>query len=504
MTAAQTTDAASGGNNANSDALPLVAFVGRPNVGKSSLFNRIVGRRKAIVQDEPGTTRDRNYDIAEWSGHTFRVVDTGGMLGEQLEGPYAIPVETQVRQAMDEADAICFVVDVQAGPIAADEEIAALLREASQPVYLVANKADNDDLALAASEFYALGLGDPQIISAYHGRGVGDLLDVVVDWLPAVSAAPPSVACNLAIVGRPNVGKSSLVNAILHEERMIVSEVAGTTRDAVDTAITFADQRLILVDTAGIRRRGKVLRGPERASVRRATAAVTRADVVAVVIDVGVDMASQDQHILQVALEAKKGIVLVMNKLDLLDDDEELAERRRRQLRWRSRFVPWAPVVWISALKGRHVDDVLRAALAAAEERRLRVPTGRLNAAIRRAVVDHPPSAVKGRPIKIFYATQAGVEPPTFVFFSNYPESIHFSYERYLQRRIRDEFGFQGASLKLVFRKRGEPISGSGPMPDERAVEIETSASPDPSPESPSPEPTSQLNSSSSRSAENG
>ena len=479
MTAATPSENAPNGSDSVSDVLPLVALVGRPNVGKSSLFNRIVGRRKAIVQDQPGTTRDRNYDIAEWSGHTFRIVDTGGMLGEQLEGPYAIPVATQVRQAMDEADAICLVVDVQAGLIAADEEIAALLREASQPVYLVANKADNDDMALAASEFYALGLGDPQVVSAYHGRGVGDLLDVVVDWLPAAAAVPPSVACNLAIVGRPNVGKSSLVNAILHEERMIVSEVAGTTRDAVDTAITFDDQRVILVDTAGIRRRGKVLPGPERASVRRATAAVTRADVVAVLIDVGIDMASQDQHILQVALEAKKGIVLVMTKLDLLDDDDELAERRRRQLRWRSRFVPWAPVVWISALKGRHVDGVLRTALDVAEQRRLRVPTGPLNAAVRRAVIDHPPSSVKGRPIKIFYATQADVEPPTFVFFSNYPEAIHFSYERYLQRRIRDEFGFLGASLKFVFRKRGEPIAGTSEPSPASVPASATSASAD-------------------------
>ena len=486
------------GDDDSSEVLPLIAFVGRPNVGKSSLFNRIVGRRKAIVQDEPGTTRDRNYDIAEWNGHNFRVVDTGGISGEQLEGSYASPVETQVQRAMEEADAICFVVDVQAGPIAADDDIAALLREASQPVYVVANKADNGDLALTATEFYALGLGAPQIISAHHGRGVGELLDIVTARLPAASTNPAGLACNLAIVGRPNVGKSSLVNAILHEDRMIVSEFAGTTRDAVDTAVTFEDQHLVLVDTAGIRRRGKVLHGPERASVRRATAAVTRADVVAGVIDVGGDVTAQDQHILQVALEAKKGVVLVMNKLDLLDGDAQLTERRQRQLRWRSRFVPWAPVVWISALKGRHVEDVLKVALSAAEERCRRVPTGRLNAAVRRAVVDHPPSAVKGRPIKIFYATQVGVEPPTFVFFSNYPESIHFSYERYLQRRIRDEFGFQGASLKLVFRKRGEPIAGFSSTAEDHETPVVTV----PNLDSPPP-PVSRHGSTCSRTGEN-
>ena len=442
-----------------SGALPLVAIVGRPNVGKSSLFNRVVGRRKAIVQDSPGTTRDRNYDTAEWRGRIFRVVDTGGMLGEQLEGPYAVPVEEQVRLALSEADAICFIVDTQAGILVADDELARILREAAQPVFLIANKADNDTLELTASEFYQLGLGDPHPISAHHGRGVGDLLDVIVERLPLVAPQDDSIACNLAIVGRPNVGKSSLVNRLLHEERMIVSDIAGTTRDAVDTAITFEDQRLILVDTAGIRRRGKIDYGAERASVRRAAAAVIRADVVAVLIDAGDDITAQDQHVLQIALEAKKGIVLVMNKLDLIQDDEEVTERRRRQLRWRSRFVPWAPVVWISALSGAHVEEVVRVALKVAEERRLRVSTGRLNALVRRATIAHPPATMKGRPVKFFYATQAAVEPPTFVFFVNYPEGVHFSYERYLQRHIRDEFGFQGATLKCVFRKRGAPVA---------------------------------------------
>ncbi len=439
----------------NADQLPLVAFVGRPNVGKSSLFNRIVGRRKAIVQDLPGTTRDRNYDLAEWRGRTFRVVDTGGMLGEQLEGPYASSVEDQVRLAMNEADAICFIVDVQTGIVSADEEMARLLREASQPVYLVANKADNNDLELAASEFYQLGLGDPHPLSAHHGRRVGDLLDEVVEWLPEMAAPQADIVCRLAIVGRPNVGKSSLINALLHEQRMIVSDVAGTTRDAVDTEVAFDDQRVVLVDTAGIRRRGKVEYGAEKASVRRATAAVTRADVVAVVVDAGLDITSQDQHILQIALEAHKGIILVMNKLDLIKDDDVIEDRRKRQLRWRSRFVPWAPIVWMSALTGENVQELLRMAVHVAEERRMRVSTGKLNACIRRANIDHPPASVHGRAVKFLYATQASVEPPTFVFFVNYPEGIHFSHERYLQRRIRDEFGFQGAALKLAFRKRG-------------------------------------------------
>ena len=457
---------------ASTDQLPLVAFVGRPNVGKSSLFNRIVGRRKAIVQDLPGTTRDRNYDLAEWRGRTFRVVDTGGMLGEQLEGPYASSVEDQVRLAMTEADAICLVVDVQTGIVSADEEMARLLREASQPVYLVANKADNNDLELAAAEFYQLGLGEPHILSAHHGRRVGDLLDSVVELLPDTAAPQGEIACRLAIVGRPNVGKSSLVNALLHEQRMIVSDVPGTTRDAVDTEVAFGDQKVVLVDTAGIRRRGKVEYGAEKASVRRATAAVTRADVVAVVVDAGLDITSQDQHILQIALEANKGVILVMNKLDLIKNDEVIEDRRKRQLRWRSRFLSWAPVVWMSALTGENVQELLRVAVHVAEERRMRVPTGKLNACIRRANIDHPPASVHGRAVKFFYATQASVEPPTFVFFVNYPEGIHFSHERFLQRRIRDEFGFQGAALKLAFRKRGSTpaqlpdADGPRPKPD--------------------------------------
>jgi GTP-binding protein len=437
-------------------ALPLVTIVGRPNVGKSALFNRIVGRRKAIVQDLPGTTRDRNYDEAEWRGQMFRIVDTGGLRGEQEMGPYAGSVAAQVRQAMEEADAICFVVDVQSGIVLADEEVAAELRRAVQPVYLVANKADNDVLAAAASEFYQLGLGEPQVISAYHGRGVGDLLDEVVEGLPRVAAQATQAICNLAIIGRPNVGKSSLVNAVLKQDRMIVSGVPGTTRDAIDTPVDFEGHRIVLIDTAGIRRRGKVEHGVERASVSRAKAAVGRADVAAVVIDGGADISAQDQHVLGFALEAFSGVVLVINKTDLIRGDEVLRDRRSRQMRWRARFVPWAPVIWTSALTGERVDEMLRAAVTVAEARRTRISTGQLNALIRRATIDHPPASYHGRAVKIFYATQASVEPPTFVFFVNYPQGIHFSYERYLQRRIRDEFGFTGAPLRLRFRARKE------------------------------------------------
>jgi len=433
---------------------PLLAIVGRPNVGKSALFNRIVGRRKAIVQDEPGTTRDRNYEEADWAGCVFRVVDTGGLLGEAVSGPYATPISEQVGHALEEADVICFVVDVRSGLLSLDQDVAALLREASQPVFLVGNKADSSELESAVAEFYALGMGEPLTVSALHGRGVGELLDLVVAELPQVAVDEEAPICKLAIVGRPNVGKSSIVNAILNEDRMIVSSTPGTTRDAIDTEVEFEGKRYLLVDTAGVRRRGKVLPGVERASVVRARRAIDRADVVAVVMDAAEDVASQDQHILAMALEAHRGVVLALNKSDLIAEDAEAIERRERQLRWRARFVPWAPAIWTSAVHQSNLDLLLRTATTVAEERRRRVATGELNALVKRSLREHPPGAVHGRAVKFFYATQVSVEPPTFHFFVNYPDGVHFSYQRFLERQIREEFGFEGAALRMVLRKR--------------------------------------------------
>ena len=436
-------------------ALPVVAIVGRPNVGKSTLFNRLVGRRQAIVRGEPGTTRDRNYGEAEWRGRRFTVIDTGGLRGEQLTGPYAEPVAAQVGQALAEADAIIFVVDAQAGPLAADWDVAELLRDAPQAVAVCANKADNARIAADAAEFHALGLGEPQVISAHHGRRIDDLLDVVTSGLhEAAGPRAGGVDCRLAIIGRPNVGKSSLVNALLRDERMIVSEVPGTTRDAVDARLAFEERTVSLVDTAGIRRRGRIEPGIERASVRRASAAAGRADVAAIVIDAHEGITSQDQHVIQMALDAGAGIVLVMNKVDLLEAEDGLRGSRERQLAGRARFVPWAPIIWISALTGEAVDGVVAAALHVAEQRRVRVSTGRLNARLRQWTTERPPPTHKGRPMRFYYATQSGVEPPTFVFFMNAPEALHFSYQRYLQRRLRDAFGFEGASMRLHFRGR--------------------------------------------------
>ena len=443
--------------------LPTVAIVGRPNVGKSTLFNRLVRRRQAIVRGEPGTTRDRNYADTEWRGQHFSVIDTGGLLGEQLTGPFATSVAEQVEQAMSEADAIVLVVDVQSGPLPADEDVAALLREAVQPVTVCANKADNDLLATEASRFYGLGLGEPVAISAHHGRWIDDLLDRVTAELAVTEPVEADdVACRLAIVGRPNVGKSSLVNALLRDARMIVSEVPGTTRDAVDTLLSFGGERVSLVDTAGIRRPGRVAPGIERASVRRAGAAVRRADVSAVVIDAHEGVTSQDLHVLGMAMDDGAGIVIVMNKSDLVDEQEGLRNSRERQLAGRARFVSWAPIVWISALTGDAVDSVVAAALHVAQARRQRIPTPRLNAMLRQAQVERPPATYRGKRIRFFYGVQTDFAPPTFTFFVNYPDAVHFSYERFLMGRIRRSFGFEGTPLRCVLRGREPSESDDG------------------------------------------
>ncbi len=444
--------------------LPTVAIVGRPNVGKSTLFNRLARRRQAIVRGEPGTTRDRNYAATEWRGRPFAVIDTGGLLGEQLSGPFADSVAEQVEQALAEADAVVLVVDAQAGPLPADEDVARLLREARQPVTVCANKADNDILASMAAQFFTLGLGEPVAISAHHGRWIDDLLDRVT---AALAVAEPleadDAACRLAIVGRPNVGKSSLVNALLRDQRMIVSELPGTTRDAVDTQLSFDGQRVSLVDTAGIRRRGRVAPGIERASVRRAAAAVRRADVSAVVIDADEGVTSQDLHVLGLALDEGSGIVIVMNKSDLVDAQDGLRRSRERQLAGRARFVSWAPIVWVSALTGSAVDSVVAAALHVAEARRMQVPTPKLNAMLRQAQIDRTPSTWRGKRIRFYYAVQTGSAPPAFTFFVNYPEGVHFSYERYLLGRIRRSFGFEGTPLRCVLRGRdAEDADGGG------------------------------------------
>lgn len=434
---------------------PLVALVGRPNVGKSALFNRMTRRNRALVEDVPGTTRDRNYGVVEWSGRVFRLVDTGGLIESDID-PFSPLVRRGVQQAIEEADAVLFVVDATTGPIAADFEVAEMLRRAGRPVILVANKTDTSAGRTGLSEFFSLGLGEPQSVSAIHGQGVGDLLDVVLDHVqgvPPAEAEDPRI--RVAIVGRPNVGKSSLVNAVLGEERVLVSEVAGTTRDPIDTPFEFAEHQMLLVDTAGIRRRGRVERGVERHSVQRAENSIDRADVVVVVVDFEEVLTAQDTHIAGYAVDAGKGMILVVNKWDLAEDRSGRADLLKA-LDYRYKFAPWAPVLFTSALTGEGVQDLLELCVHVAEVRQRRVQTSELNRVIHRAMAEHGPPTIRHKKLKVMYVTQAEVAPPTFVFFVNDPELVHFSYGRFLENRLREAFDFTGTAIKLVYRRRSE------------------------------------------------
>ena len=433
---------------------PVVAIVGRPNVGKSALFNRMVGGRPALVEDLAGTTRDRIYGDAEWKGREFRVVDTGG-LQPGVPGAYAPLIRAQVEYALAEAEMVLFVVDVIDGVTAADEDVADLLRRTDRPVLLIANKADNQEREEAAVAFYELGIGEPIAVSAHHGHGVADVLDMIVDSLPAAEMPAAEEGLRLAIVGRPNVGKSSLLNAILGEQRVIVSEAPGTTRDVIDTPFRFGDRQLVLVDTAGLRRRGAIEAGVEKHSALRARRALERAQVALCVCDLAEGFTAQDAHVVGYALEAARGIIIVANKWDLVRDGDWTLEDWERRLRWKLRFAPWASIRFVSALDGTGIDDLLAEAVRIGDERRRRIDTGELNQAMRRAVVEKPPpSPARGGRIKLLYCTQAEIDPPTFVFFLNDASAVHFSYRRYLENAIRRQFGFAGTSIKMVFRGR--------------------------------------------------
>jgi GTP-binding protein len=432
-----------------------VAIVGRPNVGKSALFNRLTRRNQALVEDLPGTTRDRIYGVVEWRGQHLRVVDTGGLADED-EDPFSPLVRQGVEQALSEAAAVLFVVDAAAGITASDYEVAAHLRRSTLPVLVVANKTDTRAGRENIDELYALGLGGPWSISAIHGQGIGDLLDEMLDVVEGVEE-PEDLGdrIGVAIVGRPNVGKSSLLNAVIGEQRVIVSDVPGTTRDPIDMPFTFEGRDMSLVDTAGIRRRGRIERGVERHSVQRAERAIDRADVVVLVIDQTEPMAAQDTHIAGYAQKAGKGMVLVVNKWDLAEDRGARHEFAR-QVDHRYRFAPWAPVHFTSALTGEGVRELLELVAHIQEVRHRRVPTSELNRTVHRAMAEHGPPTIRHRNLKVMYVTQAEVAPPTFVFFVNDPELLHFSYERYLENKIRETFDFEGTAIRLLFRRRSE------------------------------------------------
>lgn len=432
---------------------PLVAIVGRPNVGKSALFNRLTRRNAALVEDLPGTTRDRHYGVVEWSGRFFRVVDTGGLIESDID-PFSPLVKRGVEQAIREAQAVLWVVDATTGPIAADYEIADMLRRAGHPVILTANKTDTSAGRTPGAEFYALGFGEPMAVSALHGLGIGDLLDVVLETVGGEEPEQEDVArVRVAIVGRPNVGKSSLVNAILGEERALVSDIAGTTRDPIDSTFVFEGQEMVLVDTAGMRRRGRVEPGVERHSVQRAERAIDRADVVIVVIDQAEAMAAQDAHIAGYALKAAKGIILVVNKWDLVED-RSVRPTISSSMDEHYKFAPWAPLLFTSAKTGEGVRDLLEMCVHVWEVRRRRVPTSELNRVIHRAMAEHGPPTIRHRRLKVMYVTQAEIAPPTFVFFVNDPELVHFSYQRFLENQLREAFDFEGTAIRFIFRRR--------------------------------------------------
>lgn len=440
---------------------PIVAIVGRPNVGKSTLFNRLIGQRYAIVEGAPGTTRDRLYGTTIWNGVEFTVVDTAGILLDE-EDPTAPIAEisrrarAQAELAIAEADAILFLVDGRDGLTSADADVAEVLRPTSKRVVLAVNKADSQERQFDAVEFYALNLGEPIPMSAYHGLGTGDVLDAIVAVLPP---APPEEAddtrVRVAIVGRPNVGKSSLLNRLLGQERSVVSTVPGTTRDTIDTDMDWQGQPITLIDTAGIRRAGRIEQGVEKYSVLRTLRAIERCDVALVLIDAPEGITAQDTHIAGMVLEAKKGVILLVNKWDALEKDTYTINEYTDGIADAFKFIDYAPVLFISALSGQRVDQVLPLALEVAAERHKRISTGELNSLLRDAVQKQPPMATKkGAHLRIYFATQPQVAPPVFLFFTNDRDMVHWSYGRYLENRIRERYGFRGTPIVIVFRSR--------------------------------------------------
>jgi GTP-binding protein len=433
---------------------PIVAIVGRQNAGKSTLLNRITGKPLAIVEGLPGTTRDRVFADASWQGVEFTLVDTGGL---ELETRSSISqgVKAQIEAAISEADVIISLVDVRDGVTPSDLEIADRLRRVNKPVLLVANKADNNRFENEAVEFYELGLGEPIPISAYHGRGIAELLDRIISRLPATPSVEAEVAAiKVAIVGRPNVGKSMLLNALVGDKRAIVDDSPGTTRDAIDTLFDFNGQGVLLIDTAGIRRRGRIEAGIERYSVLRALRAIERADVVLLVLDATEVATTQDTHIAGYIQQAAKGVVLIVNKWDLVEDRD--LTQWRRYVRNKFKFVAYAPVLYTSAKTGQGVDKVMPQVQQVYQERLKRLSTSTVNDVIQQAVASHTRPRSGGKQLKILYATQAEVNPPTFVFFANDARLIHFSYRRYLENKLRQVFGFDGTPLRLIFKTRGE------------------------------------------------
>lgn len=434
--------------------LPVVAIVGRPNVGKSTIFNRLAGERIAIVEDSPGITRDRIYSRSEWNGKEFHLIDTGGLeFGEEDE--ILLHIRTQAEVAIEEADVIIFMTEGRVGVTASDQEVAMMLHRSKKPVVVAVNKIDSAKHMDSIYEFYQLGFEHVFGISSLHGLGTGDLLDCVVELLPAKEEDEyEDDTIRVSLIGRPNVGKSSLVNAILGEERVIVSPVAGTTRDAVDTPFERNGQSFVLIDTAGLRKRGKVYEAIEKYSVLRAMRAIERSDVCLIVIDGERGIAEQDKKIAGYAHEAGRACIFVVNKWDAVEKDAKTYDRFRRELKEQFQFMTYAPSVFVSAKTGQRVQKILPLVAEVAEAHAMRVPTSVLNQVIHDAMMMTPAPANKGKRFRINYCTQVSVKPPTFVLFCNDPELSHFSYMRYLENQLRQAFAFKGTPMHLILRKK--------------------------------------------------
>ncbi|NEU31120.1 ribosome biogenesis GTPase Der [bacterium LRH843] len=434
---------------------PVVAIVGRPNVGKSTIFNRIIGERIAIVEDMPGVTRDRLYGNGEWLNKEFNIIDTGGIeLGDE---PLLVQMRAQAELAIKEADVIIFIVNGREGVTAADQEVAKLLFRSDKPVVLGVNKVDNPEMQEQLYEFYALGFGEIFPISGSHGLGLGDLLDEVIKHFPDLGEDPYNEdTIRISLIGRPNVGKSSLVNAMLGEERVIVSNIPGTTRDAIDTQFTRDGQDYVLIDTAGMRKRGKVYESTEKYSVLRSLKAIERSNVVLVVINAEEGLIEQDKKIAGYAHEAGRAVILVVNKWDTVEKDDKTMQKFEQKLRDEFLFLSYAPILFLSAKTKQRLQHVLPTVKKVAENHNLRVPTNVLNDLIMDAVAMNPTPTDKGRRLRINYVTQVTVEPPTFVFFVNDPELMHFSYRRFLENRLRATFEFEGTPIRIIARKKND------------------------------------------------
>ena len=432
--------------------LPVVALVGRPNAGKSSLFNRLTRSRDAIVDDRPGVTRDRHYGRVIWDDVPFSIVDTGGYMDGDAD--FGAAVRRQIDGAVAAADAVILILDGKSGPSPFDTEMIDRLRPLEKPVFFAVNKIDGPEREDALYEFYGLGIDDLYPVSAAHGYGVTDLIDDLVETLPRVTAAEEAAAVRLAVVGRPNVGKSSLINAILGEERLVVSEAPGTTRDSVDAAVTRRERHYRLIDTAGIRRKGKVSEKLEKITVIKALGSLDRCDVALLMLDAAEGVTEQDVRIAGYAYERGCGCVFLLNKWDLVRDDSEAAPRLRADLREAARFLGFAPILTVSALTGHRLSRIFDVVNAVYAQYTTRVSTGILNRALTAATERTPPPIYKGRRIKFYYATQVATRPPTLVAFVNSPSGVHFSYHRYLINRFREELGLDRTPLRLIFRER--------------------------------------------------